>query len=54
MSLFSYRVEISAQDQSRFETVEFLVDSASTYTWIPRGIVENLQLKVSGKKNQTR
>jgi len=50
MGLFSKRIEIGSADSSRFESVELMVDTASTYTWIPREIVNRLGLRVSGKR----
>jgi len=50
MGLFSKRIEIGSADSSRFESVELMVDTASTYTWVPRGLVNRLGLRVSGKR----
>ncbi len=46
MSLFSEKVEVCSADGSRFEAVDLLVDTGSSYTWLPRTLVERLVLKV--------
>ena len=50
MGTFSYKVEIGSTDLSRFDTLEFLVDTGSTYTWIPKDLVSKLGFKVTGQR----
>jgi len=45
MSLFTQEIEVGSADLSRFEKGELLVDTGSTYTWIPRELVERLGLE---------
>jgi aspartyl protease family protein len=42
MGNFSVRVQIGDRTGERFETIEALVDTGSTYTWIPRDVLEQL------------
>lgn len=44
MGIFNRSIEVAARDLSRFETVELMVDTGSTYTWLPRAVVSRLGL----------
>lgn len=50
MGLFNCRIEVGAGDLKRFELIELMVDSGSTYTWLPRSLIQRLGLHVSGKR----
>lgn len=39
---FRHPIEIGPLAGDRFETVEALVDTGATYTWVPRGLLERL------------
>ena len=40
MGTFRIPVEIGDQAGVRFDTVEALVDTGATYTWIPRDVLD--------------
>ena len=42
MGSFRVMIEIGDQDGERYETVEALVDTGATYTWVPRSMLERL------------
>lgn len=42
MGNFSHRVEVSGMDGQRFEAVEALVDTGSSYTVIPASLLRGL------------
>ncbi len=42
MSAFNHRIAIASSPDGPFEEIEALVDTGSTYTWIPRPILERL------------
>lgn len=42
------KVKIYAPDSSKSEEVELLVDTGSTYSWIPKSILEKLEIKPRG------
>lgn len=42
MSTFRYPIAIGSPDGSRFEEIEALVDTGSTYTWVARPVLERL------------
>ncbi len=50
MGIFNCRIEVGTADQGRFEPIELMVDSGSTYTWLPRSLIQRLGLRVSGKR----
>lgn len=50
MSLFNYKIQVGTMDFSKFESVELLVDTGSTYTWIPKELSEKFSLKVTGRR----
>lgn len=50
MSLFNWEIEAGSVDGSMFEPVELLVDTGSTYTWIPKELAARLGLSVTGKR----
>jgi clan AA aspartic protease len=43
----SFRVQIQVGDAAagRFESIEALVDTGSTYTWVPRDLLERLAVR---------
>lgn len=45
MGTFRIPVEIGDQAGVRFDTVEALVDTGATYTWIPRDILDRLGIR---------
>ena len=42
MGTFSVNIEIGDAQGSRFETVNALVDTGTSYSWVPRGCLERL------------
>ena len=42
MGTFQATVEIGDPDGSQYETVEAVVDTGSTYTWVPRDVLARL------------
>ena len=42
MSTFNMKIEVGNSDQSRFETVEALVDTGATYTQLPTSILRSM------------
>jgi len=42
MGTFRHPVRVGRLDGSAFETLEALVDTGSTYTWVPRPVLERL------------
>ena len=44
MGTFRYRIELGAISGTQSEEVEALVDTGATYTWIPRPILERLNI----------
>lgn len=46
MGTFSVRIEVGDRDRERFEPVEALVDTGSTYTVLPRGLLQELGVPV--------
>lgn len=42
MSTFRHPIQIGSPDGERFEEIEALVDTGSSYTWVPRSILERL------------
>lgn len=54
MGAFRHTIEIEAADGISFESVEALVDTGATYTWIPRPALERLGIEPSlGRRLQT-
>lgn len=45
MGSFRVQVEIGDPAGNRFDTVEALVDTGATYTWIPRDMLERLGVR---------
>lgn len=45
MSTFRHPIQIGAPDGERFEEIEALVDTGSTYTWAPRPVLERLGVR---------
>lgn len=50
MGTFRYTIQVGRLDGSRVETLEALVDTGATYTWIPRPILERLGLPVTSRR----
>ena len=48
MGQFTQRIEVGRLDEARFEPVDLMVDTGSTYTWLPQALVTRLGLKPSG------
>jgi predicted aspartyl protease len=44
LSAFSVRIGVGSPDGSRFEDIEAIVDSGSSYTWVPGSILERLEV----------
>jgi predicted aspartyl protease len=42
MSIFRVPIEAGDRQGRRFERMDALVDTGSTYTWVPRGLLERL------------
>jgi len=42
MGAFEVEFEIGSPDETRWERVQGLVDTGSTYTWVPRPILQRL------------
>ena len=47
MSPFRYAIAISSPDGGRFEEVDALVDTGSSYTWVPGSVLERLGVQPS-------
>lgn len=45
MSTFRYPIAIGSPDGTRFEVVEALVDTGSSYTWVERSVLERLGVR---------
>jgi clan AA aspartic protease len=45
MTSFSVQLEIGDRQEANWETVQALVDTGSTYTWVPRNILERLGVR---------
>jgi predicted aspartyl protease len=50
MGTFRYPIKIGRLDGSAFETVEALVDTGATYTWIPRPMLERLGIAPTARR----
>ena len=50
MSTFRHPIAIGSPDGSRFEQLEALVDTGSSYTWVPRSILERLGVQPSFRR----
>lgn len=42
MGTFSVTIEVGTTDRREFRTVEALVDTGATFTWLPRSLLEEL------------
>ena len=42
MGTFSVTIEVGTTDRREFRTVEVLVDTGATFTWLPRSLLEEL------------
>src|SRR3990172_11506852 len=49
MGTFQATIEIGDSQGSRYEALEALVDTGSTYTWVPRGLLERLGIETVGR-----
>lgn len=47
---FYYPIRVGRLDGSAFETIEALVDTGSTWTWIPRPILDRLGIPVADRR----
>ncbi len=45
MGTFCVTIEIADLTGSRFDTLEAVVDTAATYTWVPRDVLERLGIQ---------
>ncbi len=50
MGTFAYPLEIGPLDGSRSETIEALIDTGATYTWIPRPVLERLGIAATDRR----
>ena len=50
MGTFHYPIEIGPLDGSRWESLEALVDTGATYTWVPRPILDRLRITPAGRR----
>ncbi len=50
MGTFTHPLELGPLDGSRWETVEALIDTGATYTWIPRGALERLGIQATDRR----
>ena len=44
-------IELYGADRSRHREVDLLVDTGSTYTWVPRPLLEEISIKPSTVRN---
>ena len=44
-------VNLYSIDRSKSRQIELLVDTGSTYTWVPRGLLEDLSVRPSTARN---
>jgi predicted aspartyl protease len=51
MGTFSVTVDIGSPDRRTWRTVEVLVDTGATFTWLPRGLLEELGHAPNSKKS---
>lgn len=45
------KIKLYGVDRSKSQQVELLVDTGSTYTWVPRSLLEDLSIKPSTTRN---
>jgi len=50
MGTFRYRIEIASPQSQSFESLDALVDTGATYTWVPRPVLERLGVAPSFKR----
>lgn len=50
MGTFSYPVQVGRLDGGESQTIEALVDTGATWTWIPRPILERLGIIPTGRR----
>lgn len=53
LGTFTYLIQIGPLDGSRFESVEALVDTGATYTWVPAPLLEQLGVNPSDRRQFT-
>lgn len=51
MGTFSVTIEVGSPDRQRWETVEALVDTGATFTWLPESLLQKLGYAPEGKKS---
>ena len=51
MGTFSVTIEVGSADRSAWRTVEALVDTGSTFTWLPGDLLKQLGHQPSGRKS---
>ena len=49
MGTFSVNIEIGDAQGSRFEALEALADTGSSYTWVPRDVLQRLGVPVQAR-----
>jgi predicted aspartyl protease len=47
---FRHPIQVGRLDGTAFETIEALVDTGATYTWIPRPILERLAIPAADRR----
>ncbi|MGH2373349.1 MAG: retroviral-like aspartic protease family protein [bacterium] len=50
MGTFYYPIRVGRLDGSAFETIEALVDTGATWTWIPRPLLDRLDIPVADRR----
>jgi clan AA aspartic protease len=50
MGLFKQPIAIASTEDGPFETIEALVDTGASYTWLPRDILERLGVKPKSER----
>ncbi len=51
MGTFYYPIRVGRLDGSAFETIEALVDTGATWTWIPRPTLDRLAIPVADRRD---
>ena len=51
MGTFSVTIEVGSADRSTWRTFEALVDTGSTFTWLPSDLLKQLGHHPSGRKS---
>lgn len=50
MGTFYYPIRVGRLDGSAFETIEALVDTGATWTWVPRPILDRLGIPATDRR----